>query len=124
MGVDQIVEEELLALFGVRLGLAYDRVCHRQHFDGLRVPAALADLLLLVLVVRACDVDVGVAGEDQFRPTRRELTAPSRRAGLKQDGSTLRAARDSKRAPHAEPLPLVVKLVHLLGVCEERRLAV
>ena len=83
-GVDEVVQEELLALLGVGLGLADDGVGHRQHLDGVGIAASLADLLLLVLVVRAGDVDVGIAGEDQLRPARRELTAPARRARLQQ----------------------------------------
>ena len=59
--VHEVVQEELLALLGVGLGLPDDRVGHRQHLDGVGVAAALADLLLLVLVVGPCDVDAGIA---------------------------------------------------------------
>ena len=88
-GVDQVVEEQLLALLGVGLGLADHRVDHRQHLDRLGLAPVCRHPLLLVLVVDAGDVDVGVAGEDQLGPARGELTAPPRRPGLEEHGPAL-----------------------------------
>ena len=85
---------------------------------------ALADLLLLVLVVRPCDVDVGIPGEDELGPARRELAASPRGSRLQQHGAALRAPRHGEGAPHVEPFAVVVELVHLGGVGEERRLAI
>ena len=56
--VDEVVEEELLAVLGLGAGLAHHRVGHRQHLHAVGVAPALGEPLLLVLVVRAGDVDV------------------------------------------------------------------
>ncbi len=122
--VDQVVEEELLALLGVGPRLADDRVGHRQHLDRSSVAPALADALLLVLVVRAGDVDVGVAREDELGPAGREVAAPARRAGLHQQRAALGRPGDRERTLDPEPLAVVVERADLVGVGEDAGLAV
>jgi hypothetical protein len=122
--IDQVVQQELLAVLGLGPRLAHDRIRHRQHLHRLGIATSLPDALLLVAVVRAGDVDVGVAGEDDLGPPRREVPPPPRRAGLQQHRATLGAARHRERAADLEPLALVVELVDRLGLGEQAVLAV
>ncbi len=89
LGIDQGVEEEVLALLGVGMGLTHDGVHHGQHLHRVRVPPGGGDGVLLVLVVRTGDLEAGVAGEDQLGPAGGEVAAPARRAGLEQHRTAL-----------------------------------
>jgi Amidohydrolase family len=109
--IDELVEEQLLALLRVGARLADNRVGHRQHLHLRGIASALGDPLLLVLVVRPGDVDVGIAREDELCPAGREVPAAAGGPGLEQHGPALRRPGHGERAPHAEPLAFVVQLV-------------
>ena len=65
-----------------------------------------------------------VTGEDQIGPTRREVPPTTRRAGLQDDGPTLRRTRHGEWPSHGEVRAPVMQFMDAVGVGEHTRLSV
>jgi hypothetical protein len=115
LGLHQVVDEGL-AIARDCVGLANDRIDRRQNQAFVRRTALRDDACLHVLVK---GLHVGFAvlqSKHQLAPAGGKVAPTRRRASLHDHGPTLRRARYRQRPACADPAPLIVDVVHLVGI--------